>query len=509
MQAATAERPRRRVLAPWPSAGEWLEATRELALRDFWFFVREVVGVDVAEEEPHGALCRWLQRPSRYGRRLVLMPRGSLKTTLVSQAYVLWRIARDPNIRVLLDSEVRTNSKSFARVIRSHIEGNPRYIQLFGEMKREPGWTDDYFTVHRSVESREPTVMTAGMDQTVVSQHYDLIVADDLVTDKTVTTPEMVRKTIEHYRLLLPLLESPQVNPEVELILVGTRWDDSDLYGYVMREAGVEPYEAVRALIEQGGEGLVGEWEVFYRRAYREDGSPLCGLYTPEYLRRVRERLGEYHFAAQYLNDPVPVESATFRREWFRYWVPPLPQDLRVYMAVDPAISVRRHGDYSAAVVVGVDREGKRYVLHAWRARASPRELLDKIFELYAYYEPLVVGIEQVSFQAALQVLLEEEMSRRGVYLPLRALAPDHGHSKEMRIRALQPLYESGQLLHPHRSVLERGAIPDLELELLRFPRGQHDDLADALAYHMYLVRGATRSAPRRVYEPENPVTGY
>lgn len=499
----------RRTLAPWPAAEEWLEATRQLALRDFWFFVREVVGVGVAEEEPHGALCRWLQEPTPYGRRLILMPRGSLKTTIVSQAYVLWRIARDPNIRVLLDSEVRTNSKSFARVIRSHIEGNQRFIQLFGELKREPGWTDDYFTVARTFEAREPTVMTAGMDQTVVSQHYDLIVADDLVTDKTVTTPEMLRKTVEHYRLLLPLLESPQVNPDVELVLVGTRWDDADLYGYVLRESGMEPFEAVQMLLEQGGVGQIGDWSVFYRRCYREDGRPLCSMYTEEGLRKIRERLGEYHFAAQYLNDPVPVESATFRREWFRYWQPPLPDDLVVYMTVDPAISTRKHGDYSAAVVVGVSPEGKRYVLHAWRQRASPRELIDRIFSLYEEYQPQVVGIEQVSFQAALQVLLEEEMSRRGVYLPIRALLPDHGHTKEMRIRSLQPLYESGQLLHPHSSVTTRGAISDLELELLRFPRGQNDDLADALAYHMYLVRGIKRRYTRREYEPENPVTGY
>lgn len=499
----------RRRLAAWPDAREFLEGVRRLAEEDLWFFVREVVGVGVAEEEPHGALCRWLQRPTPFGRRLVLMPRGSLKTTLVSQAYVLWRIARDPNIRVLLDSEVRANAKSFARVIRSHIEGGVRFRQLWGDLVRQPGWTDDYFTVQRTFETREPTVMTAGMDQTVVSQHYDLIVADDIVNDKTVGTPEMIRKTVEHYRLLLPLLESPQVNPEVELVVVGTRWDDSDLYGYILRESGMETDEAMMVLREAGGEAQIGEWSVFFRGIWREDGSPLCGLYTVDGLERIRRRIGEYHFAAQYLNDPVPVESATFRREWFRYWRPPLPEDLRVVQLVDPAISVRKHGDYSAIVALGFAEDGKRYLLHAWRGRVSPRELIDQIFSVYEEYMPGVVGIEQVSFQAALQILLEEEMARRGIWLPIRPMTPEYGASKEIRIRALQPLYESGQLLHPAREVQGRGQVEELELELLRFPRGQHDDLSDALAYHIYLSGARTKRYRRVEYEPENEVTGY
>ncbi len=499
----------RRKLGAWPDAPEFIQPARQLALTDFWFFLREVMGVGIAEEEPHMALCRWLEKPTMYGRRLILMPRGSLKTTIVTQAYSLWRICQDPNIRILLDSEVRSNAKTFARVIRAHIEGNERLIQLFGEMRREPGWTDEYFTVRRTYESREPTVMTSGMDQTVVSQHYDLIIADDIVTDKTVATPEQIRKSIDHYRLLLPLLESPQINTAAELILVGTRWDDNDLYGYVLRESGMETHEAVHYLLEQGGTGQIGEWSVFYRQAYRHDGRPLCSLYTEEFLERTRRRIGEYHFAAQYLNDPVPVESATFRREWFQYWTPPLPQNLRIVAVVDPAISVRKHGDYSAIVVVGFAQDGKRYVLHAWRDRVTTKTLVDKIFQLYEEWLPEVIAIEQVAFQAALQLIVQEEMGRRQTWMPIRAIVPEHGASKEIRIRALQPLYESGAILHPHRSVPDRGAIDDLELELLRFPRGQHDDLADALAYHTYLAAGAKTRQYKSRYVPENPITGY
>jgi predicted phage terminase large subunit-like protein len=499
----------RKRLQPWPATavGEF----RAKAIRDLWFFCREIAGLTLLEPEPHLALCRFLEQPSPYGRKLILMPRGSFKSSIVSVGYVLWRIARCASERILIDSDIRANAKKFAGLVRWHIESNARFRQLFGDLTRQPGWTEDYFTVRREHESKEPTVMTSGMDQVVVSLHFDRIICDDLVNNTNITTKEQIEKTVEHYRLLSPLLELTEINPESEMILVGTRWDDADLYGHILRESGRSDQEIMRALAD--GQAQIGRWTVFYRAAYRGDGSPLFSLFTQAFLEEKRRELGAYHFAAQYLNDPVPVENATFRREWFRHFAPPLPMTkdekgndvpvpLRVTMTIDPAISERRHGDLSAIVVVGTDDYGRMYVLYAWHDRVQPKVLIDRVFDVYEQFRPAVIGLEQVAFQKGLRYWIQEEMGRRKVWLPLRELKPDTSMTKEMRIRALQPLYEAGMVWH-------REGLTDLEMELLRFPRGQHDDLIDALAYQLQLVAKASPKRHVPEYVPDSMTTGY
>jgi predicted phage terminase large subunit-like protein len=505
------EAPVRSRLRPWHGLPGLLDHLRARALEDFWFFAREVVGLHLLEEEPHKRLAAFLATPAPHGRKLILMPRGSFKSSLVTVAYTLWTIVRDPSERTLIDSDIRANAKKFAGLVRWHLESNERLRQLFGDLRRDPGWTEDYFTVRRPHESKEPTVMTSGMDQVTVGLHFDRIICDDLVNNTNIGTREQLEKTVEHYRLLTPLLELPEINPRAEMLVVGTRWDDADLYGTLLRESGMSDREIAQALAE--GTAQIGRWTVFLRGAYRDDGSPLFSLFTPAFLEERRRELGAYHFAAQYLNDPVPVQDATFRREWFRTFpgatptrtgpsgqVEPVP--LRITVTVDPAISQRRGADRSAIVVVGTDEMGRWYVLEAWADRVQPKALVDRLFDVAARWRPQVIGLEAVAYQQALRYWVQEEMLRRRHWLPIRELRPDYGQTKEMRIRALQPLYEAGQILH-------REGLVDLEMELVRFPRGQHDDLIDALAYHVHLVARQTAPHPAVPYVPDSLTTGY
>lgn len=497
---------------------------RSRAESDLFFFAQQVLGFTLLAEEPHRALCAFLSRPGRTGKKLILMPRGSLKTSLVTVAYSLWRLLRDSSERLLIDSDLRANAKHTAGLIRRHLESNPKVRQLWGDLRKETGWTEDFFTLRRLHDSKEPSVMTAGMDQVVVGLHFDRIIADDLVNNTNINTKEALDKAEEHVRLLLPLLEVPEINPSRELILVGTRWDDDDIYGRILRSSGLDEDE-VRLRLD-GGEAQIGEWDVFFRTAYWQDlpdgrggvrrsylqseGTPLFPVFTEEFLagQRSAAGMGSYLFASNYLNDPVPVADATFRREWFRYWTPPLPDsdELDVLMAVDPAISEHKHGDFSAIVVGAVTPAKDIYLLEAWKDRVNPHDLIEKIYQLYLEYRPRVVGLEQVAFQRALRYMLEDEAPKRGVWIPVVELRPDTSETKEMRIRSLQPLYQEGKIYHTKE-------MTALEMELVRFrftKRGQKDDLADALAYLRAMTMPPAWSRGRsRPYVPECRTTGY
>jgi len=343
---------------------------------------------------------------------------------------------------------------------------NPYFRGLFPEFcPNTPEWgTQVAVTVpnRNNYRLKEETIEVMGAEAKVVGRHYDYIKKDDLVTPETVTTSEQIEKTIDWDRFSISLFDIPQTGRED---YIGTRYHDRDLYGHLLENRReIKPY--IRQAIEDGK-------PVFPER------------YGLDELKNIRERQGYYIFSCQYQNDAIPQEDARFKKDWIEYYEV-LPDNLRYVMAVDPAISDRPGADYSGIVVVGTDylRPPTMYIAYTLRARMLPNELIDKIFELYDLYHPIYVGLETVSFQKMLKFALQDEMKKREKYIPIKELKPGARVSKEFRIMALQPRFEA-------RMVKIKRTMTELEDELLRFPRGRHDDLIDALAYCLEMISPA------------------
>jgi predicted phage terminase large subunit-like protein len=223
------------------------------------------------------------------------------------------------------------------------------------------------------------------------------------------------------------------------------------------------------------------KWTVVYEKAIRDDGS----LFFPEKLSQEvldqkKRAMGSYIFSNQYLNEIIPTELQTFKREWFAYY-DELPKRLNTFIFVDPAISQADTADFTGVVVVSVDPEKRWFVRYAKRHKITPTEIINLIFTLEKEFSPNIIGIEEVAYQKALLYFLDEEMRRRNVLLPIKGVRPPIEKTKEMRILSLVPRFEFGHLF------LNRG-LQDLEMELLKFPRGSHDDLIDALAACEYIA---------------------
>jgi len=173
------------------------------------------------------------------------------------------------------------------------------------------------------------------------------------------------------------------------------------------------------------------------------------------------------------MNSPVAPSDADFKRQWFKYYETADIKglDMNRYTFVDPAISLDKQADYSAIVTVGVDQYSNLYILDIVRERLKPDELIEEIFRTFERWHPQSIGIEEVGFQKTLRYTLKKEEEIRKRWLNIVELRPD-GRNKEQRIRGLQPQYASGKVLH-NRDLVYNIYLED---ELLRFPRGKHDD---------------------------------
>lgn len=222
-------------------------------------------------------------------------------------------------------------------------------------------------------------------------------------------------------------------------------------------------------MIEKNG------WAVVYERCYRSDGSLFFpGKLTVDFLEKAKQTMGSFFFANQYLSEIIPDEDKSFKKEWFKYYKT-LPEIKYTFAFIDPAISKERHADFTAVVVVDVDPNNYWYVRAANKYKITPTQLVNLIFEIQTNFKCQAIGIESVAYQKALLYMLDTEMKRRRIILPLKEVKPDHDESKELRILGIQPRFEWSRIF------LNNG-LRDLELQLLQFPRSKHDDLADALS---------------------------
>ena len=466
------------------------EEKRRVYSENFYLFDKEVLDYGLSglfEEKPHGELCDFIQNNVDDRFKLILMPRGSFKSSVVTIGYTLWRIVQNPNLRILIDSETYDKSKAFLSAIKQHMESNEKFRDIFGKLDNVKGgdtWARTAITVPRESNAKEPTIDVAGIGNTRVGMHYDIIICDDLHSEKNITSKEMIEGVIDHYKLLFSLLE-----PDGEMIVIGTRWDYSDLYNYII-------------------DNELDRFKVFLRRAIDENGELLMpNRLTKEFLDNIKKTQGTYHFSCQYQNEPVSDETAVFKKEDFKHYKPDdLDIPLNVFMSVDPAISIEKTADYSAIVVGGFDNAGNIYILDIFRERVESKDLINQIFTMAETWRPRMVGIEETAFQKVMIYNLNDEMRARGLYLPVSGLKRDTSESKEMRIRALQPKYQSHNIYHPNKHAY----LFDLEFELLRFPRGKTDDIIDAEADLLQIAYPKKNRKSKKYHKlpPRSKITG-
>jgi len=468
-----------------------------LALKSLYYFDKKVLGYDKMEDNPHLELTKYIQDVKKR-KKLILMPRGSFKSSVVTIGYSLHSIVRNPDIRILIASEKLSNAKRFLSSIKDHIVYNKEFIELFGELdpkdKRDGVWNQDEIVVNtrEKMHLKEPTVSTAGIDVAQVGMHYDLIIVDDPVSNNNVGTKDQIEKTINWYKSMLSILQ-----PDGDIILIGTRWDYDDLYGHILDNPELrENYSTfIKQAVDKSGKLLMPE------------------VLSKEFLEEQKVEQGPYIYSSQYMNDPVASEDATFRRKWFKYYTPDDLDDrvLIKYTMVDPAYSEEEENDQTAIVTVGLDKFANIYILdvRAFR-KALPSDIIFEIFQVLEKYQPRKWGLEQVVFKESLsfEFGIKNREEGRNFKLP-EELKPGR-RSKDERIRGLQPLYASGRIFHKKSNEM----TAELEYQLTHYPKTRHDDIIDALAFLKDIAViekpvQSKNSVPKVLLEPTSKLTGY
>jgi phage terminase large subunit-like protein len=476
---------------------------RERALIDLFFFA-QLVNPGYMYGDIHKEVYRWMQDYSLFGRgegltanKLIMLPRAHLKSHMVA-TWVAWVIARHPEVTILYVSATAELAEVQLFDIKNILGGTtftryfPEYINP-QEGKRTKWSTKKVIIDHiiRTKEgTRDATIATAGLTTNTTGWHADIVVSDDLVVPENAYTEEgrdSVSKKTSQFTSIR--------NAGGFTMACGTRYHPADQYD-TWKNQTYHLYNEQDEVID-----LVPIWEIkefavevdgvfLWPRVVRATDNKAYG-FNLQVLDRIK---GEYEdrvqFHAQYYNDPNDPGSERINREKFQYYDQRhikrvggvwyfKNNRLNVYAAVDFAFSLNKKADYTAIVVIGIDSEGRIYVLDIDRFRSDRTiEYFNHIKRLHERWTFKRLRAEVTVAQAVIVNDIKDFVKKDGLTLPIDDYRPNRKEgSKEERIAAtLEWRYENQMIWH-----YMGGQTPVLEEELIQ-SRPKNDDVKDSLA---------------------------
>lgn len=222
----------------------------ELFKSSLYLTAKYLLGYHEVNWRTHGDMIHALE--GEESRKLIIMPRGTFKTSIAVIAYPIWRILKDPNLRIMIDSELFSNAKRSLREISQHLN-NERLTSRFGPFRGDSVWNESEILINQRTQiKKEATFMASGIGAEKTGVHADLIIADDLCSPSNMGSPDNREKVWMHYCYYTSILE-----PGGTIVVVGTRYSTDDIYQRIMTREVFIP-DAPLYDDENGRDGLLG-----------------------------------------------------------------------------------------------------------------------------------------------------------------------------------------------------------------------------------------------------------
>lgn len=448
--------------------GDVIPAVRDLCLSDLYYLmVRVCCRRDMLNQFAFDR-CREVEKQP-YGM-LDLWAREHWKSSILTFGHSIQSILKDPNITIGLFSHTRPIAKAFLRQIMRELEENTLLHAVFpdilwGKDTRKAGkWSEDEgFIVKRSQNPNEATMEAWGLvDGQPTSKHFKVLHYDDIVVQGSVTTPDMIQKTMTALEQSYNL----GVTPGGKKKFIGTRWHFNDAYKTIKDRGTAIPREHP---------GRIGG---------TEDGESV--FWSEEIHLQKRRDMGPYTYAAQILLNPKADSLQGFKREWLRFYDTCNHEKMNKYILVDAASSKKKGSDFTSMWVIGLGSDENYYALDFVRDRMNLTERADKLFDFHRKYKPKQVRYERYGMMGDIEHI-KSRMGQETYHFDIIEVAGQT--SKEDRVKRLVPIFERGKFYLPrthYKTNWEKVPVDlvhsFIEEEYVPFPVMLHDDMLDALA---------------------------
>jgi len=468
------------------------------------FYAHHYLGLQVPDHQHN-----WYEWLGKYPQSLLLSPRDHGKTTALPRVIAEHITLYNPGANVLLLSKTFDQAYKSLKLIKTDLEENERIRHDFQNELADYYPVKNVLQYNRGdVKKRDPTIEANGLEGALTGSHYNYILMDDIIDDKSVLTAQSRRKTKEWIEgMVLPLLE-----PGGCIIAIGTRKHYADFYSeliknpswHIIQEKMIikEPESYNYVYKEINGKRTIidvevqGEWETLWPSKW--------GI--KEALMKKASMTSPVMFEREYQNNPQGMKGKIFKDIWLEgnqyaiqsdnaeyYGVPkklPLSSfNGGLYQGVDLAISKKDSADYFVITTMGVRKPDEKHpnikfeihVLDWFRDKLDFNEQLQAVKYNYHKwgkgFKPRKIGIESVSYQLALS-----QAAKQMTILPIDEI--QSRTNKTDRIMSGSIHYANNYIKIP----VDHPNYPHFLDEYTTFDGGEHDDILDSMDMCIKLI---------------------
>jgi len=392
------------------------ELERDLCRRSFFAFVKRFWFTVIPEEPVWNwhirVLCDEMQTvaervfqglPKEYDL-VINVPPGSTKSTICSIMFPAWVWTRMPTAKMICGSYSYPLGMNLSRTSRDIVQSS-KYKTLFENIELREDQNTKGFYVNRMGGYRY-TTSTGG---TVTGFHGHLILVDDPL-DPLQAASELDLKTANSWigRTLSTRKVDKRVTP---VILIMQRLHEDDPSGRMLDQAksGKARVRHICLPAEVIHENRKDVKPRSLLKFYKDDPSLIGQKFKAKLLDPIRiprdvleefkseNSLGEYGYAGQMLQRPVPLKGGMFKvGRIVVELVAPTHSRWRNKVRFWDKAGTEGGGAYTVGVLMGEDDEGRYWILDVQRAQldTGAREKVIKQIAMMDGFD-IIVGVEQ------------------------------------------------------------------------------------------------------------------
>lgn len=424
----------------------------------------------------HRIIAEQLERVERgeVDRLMLLVPPRHGKSELASKRLPAWLLGRQPHKQFLSVSATEGLAADFGRDVRNII-GSAEYRAIFDTRLAEDSQAKGKWHT-----SEGGMFYAIGVEGNILGRGGDLLLIDDPYATMKEAQSELTRKNVWDWYTGTAY---NRLMPGAAIVVINHRMHEDDLCGQLLAQQAA------------GGD----KWEVVELPALNDAGEALWPeAYPVQALERIRRNSQPRYWSALYQQRPAPEEGDYFKSEWLKPYTKAPPLDtLRIYGGSDYAVTADG-GDYTVHAVVGLDPEGRMYLLDLWRKQAASDVWIEGLCDLIKEWNPMGWAEETGQIKSGVGPFLERRMRERKAYT-VREQFPTRG-DKAIRAQSIRGRMALEGLYVP----MNAPWYADFRSELLSFPAGKHDDQVDAIGLVGQLLDQMQAGTAKQESKPKN-----
>jgi predicted phage terminase large subunit-like protein len=414
-------------------------------------------------------------RTGQIKRLIINMPPRALKSVCISVAWPAWLLGHNPSSRIMAASYSSILSTKHSLDTRLVISSN-WYKKLFPNTKIFKGHNQK----SKFLTTKNGFRFALGVGGSATGEGGDFLIIDDPHNPTEINSTKMRNKAIEWFEQTFVTRLNDQNKGAIVLVMQRLHQDDLSAH---LESSGNWTTLKIPAIAPCDIKYKLGD----FSKLYKENELLNKRRDQREFLHNIEQEIGSRNYAAQFLQEPLPVSYSLLSLENIHYFEK-VPERFDFFVhSWDTAIKVSEKTDYSVGTIWGILGD-KYYLLGMIRKKLIYSALKNELEKQINKYNPRFVLIED---KASGQPLIQD--LKLAGFTNIRAIKPTL--DKVTRFAAIIHFFENGTVLIPNKSAFNQVLIA----EITNFPGSKHDDIIDSISQFLNFIKNQNKNNTAKI----------